>query len=200
MIALWHEGKYYDAWFNTLNDADFMEVSMVNLGLDPALCEWVEYSNNPNGHTPSQVNDTDKSFDWIVPEIVPQAIVTDPVEILSVQKKHFGHKVFLMLARVLAKQNEILELNFLSGEEVPPIPTQYADTPVSDKVVMNQLNKLTVSENIMIQGQRSKLYKDEKELPPKFDNLKSLAKHLLSKPTKWNGEFLSKLKFYGDMK
>jgi len=200
MIALWYNGKYYDTWFNTLSDTDFMEVSMINLGLDPAQCEWVEYDVNPNGHNPRQINDDDKSFDWTIDELVPQAIVTDPVEILSVQKKHFGHKVFTMLTRILSKQNDILEINLMSGEEIPPIPTQYADTPVENKVVMNPMKKLTVSDSVMIQGQRSKLYKDEKELPPKFDNLKSLAKHLLSKPTKWNDEFKKKLSFYGDMK
>jgi len=200
MIALWYQGKYYDAWYNTLADADFMEVSMINLGFDPAQCEWVEYISNPNGHNPRQINDTDKSIEWIVPETVPQAVVTDAAEILSVQKKHFGHKVFTMMARILSKQNEILEKNLLSGEEVPPIPTQYADTPVENKVVMKPMQKLVVSDSIMTQGQRSKLYVGEKELPPKFENLKAIAKHLLAKPTKWNGEFLSKLKFYGDMK
>jgi len=200
MIALWYQGKYYDAWFNTLNDTDFMEVTMINLELDPAQCEWVEYPSNPNGHSPRQINDTDKSIEWIIDEFVPQAVVTDASAILSVQKKHFGHKVFLMLARVLAKQNEILEANLLSGEEVPAIPTQYADTPVENKVVMNPMSKLTVSENIMIQGQRSKTYAGEKELPPKFDNLKAVAKFLLARPTKWNDEFKKKLSFYGDMK
>ena len=200
MIALWYNGKYYDSWFNTLNDLDFMEVSMINLGLEPALCEWVEYTENPNKHNPRQINDEDKSFDLIVDEIVPQAIVTDPAQALSVKTQHYKFKIFQALVKILSEQNSILEKNLMAGEEIPAIPTQYADTPVENKIVMNPMQKLSVADSIMSQGQRSKTYDGEKELPPKFDNLKSLAKHLLSKPTKWNDEFKKKLSFYGDMK
>jgi len=200
MISLWYEGKYYDSWYNKLDDTDFMEVSMINLGLEPSLCEWVEYQDNPNSHNPKQMIDEEKSIIWMVEEFIPQAIVTDPVEMFSVQKQYLGHKVFKMLARILTQQNELLEANLLEGEEIPAIPTQYADTPVQDKIVVSPKQKLTISESIMSQGQRSVLYTNEKELPPKFKNLTALAKFLLAKPTKWNEGFISKLKFYGDMK
>jgi len=200
MIALWYNGKYYDSWFNTLNDTDFMEVSMINLGLEPALCEWVEYKENPNRHNPRIIDDANKTIDLVADEFVAEAIITDPATAFSVKEQYFGYSAFKMFVDILKKQNEILENNFLEKTDIPPTPTQYADTPVQNKMVMNSMQKLSIAGSLMEQGQRSKTYTGEKELPPKFDNLKSLAKHLLSKPTKWNGEFLSKLKFYGDMK
>ena len=65
---------------------------------------------------------------------------------------------------------------------------------------MNPYKKLTVKNEVLTQGTRKVLYEGEKELPPKFDNLKAVAKFLLARPTKWNDEFKKKLSFYGDMK
>ena len=194
MICLWYQGKYVDGWFNTISDTDFMEVTMIKLDLNPANCDWVEYSGNPNGHNPKQVDDANKSFEWIVGEKAPTAIITNPNDIPAIQKQYYSAKVFEFLSRILYKQNAILESNFLDTEEVPPIPDQFiAPTTVENKVVMNPMQTLTVQDEVFTLGQRKKLYAGETSLPPKFANLREIAVHLLGRKTKWSEEFKNKL-------
>jgi hypothetical protein len=198
MITLWHKGSYHDAFFNTLNDAYFMEVSMINLGFEPLDCEWVEFETSPNGHNPKKISDSDKSVEWLLDEIVPTAIITNPEEIPAIAKTYYSHKAYQVLSRTIRKQNEVLAKYLLPEAEIPPIPEEFiTQTVVENKVVMNQMKKMIPTEDDFIfkAGKRLKRYSTEPEgtVIPKFDSLKSMATYLLSTSIPWKGPFAKKL-------
>ena len=194
MIHLFYDGKLVDGFFNTINDIDFMEVSMIHLGLDPLRCDWVEMESNVNGHNP-RIMDGFKC-DWIVDELVPTAIIVDPIEIPTIKNKFYKMNVYKMLLRILNKQNEILESNFMEPAEIPPVADELiTQTAVENKTVMNPMKSMSPTEQDFIfkKGERLKTYSGETATPPKFNSLKEMAIFLLSRKTKWNGEFLDKL-------
>ena len=199
MITLWHQGKFYDGFHNTLNNEYFMETTMINLGFDPLECEWIEYESNPHGHNPIKIEDSDKSVEWIKDEFVPTAIVTNADEIPEISRKYYSAQVFKMLSRIISKQNETLEKYLLPSQSAPEIPVELiVQTVVEDKIIMNPMKKMIPQESDFIfrSGRRLKRYSSESDdiTLPKFDSLKAVADYLLKKRGVWNNDFLIKLK------